>query len=162
MPNNFFFSENKKLNISTEFEMWSGPIFTEFSVRKGQNSHRQRPPAPPSSQRRAGEFKWYGMDIFGEHVHHHQQPNLTANIYLLGGDTRTCYMLWFTSCISVRPEFFVGTRGWSVCATGHTQKPEKIHHFYGWILLNFVQSSLTKSFSLIILSKIHLILISHH
>ena len=75
--NNFLFS---KLNFSTVFEMWSGPIFTEFSVRKGQNSHLVN--AHPQFSKELLSSAQMIWNIFWEHVQC-RQPNLTANIYLL-------------------------------------------------------------------------------
>ena len=74
---NFLFS---KLNFSTVFEMWSGPIFTEFSVRKGQNSHLVN--AHPQFSKELLSSAQMIWNIFWEHVQC-RQPNLTANIYLL-------------------------------------------------------------------------------
>ena len=68
------------LNFSTEFEMWSGPIFTEFSVRKGQNSHLVN--AHPQFSKELLSSAQMIWNIFWEHVQC-RQPNLTANIYLL-------------------------------------------------------------------------------
>ena len=69
-----------KLNFSTVFEMWSGPIFTEFSVRKGQNSHLVN--AHPQFSKELLSSAQMIWNIFWEHVQC-RQPNLTANIYLL-------------------------------------------------------------------------------
>ena len=83
--NPFISSEHQKfqfskLNFSTVFEMWSGPIFTEFSVRKGQNSHLVN--AHPQFSKELLSSAQMIWNIFWEHVQC-RQPNLTANIYLL-------------------------------------------------------------------------------